>query len=176
MSYILNYGFREYASLVLDCIPVVGNVKAVIEVSTGYDYIAGRKLETWEKWVTGLGIAGGTAVGVAKGLGKTGIKTLGKTYGDEILEGISNAYNSFKSGLNNIPNPFSSGQRLVPAGNGLVDDSINFTKQNQGNNIFESMKEKIQSLISKEGSSGSSSANSATRVRVNILEEEHRKN
>ncbi|WP_369683866.1 RNase A-like domain-containing protein [Salipaludibacillus sp. LMS25] len=49
-------------SAVVDFVPVVGNLKAGIEAATGYDPLTGRRLEPWERAVSGGAILGGAAV------------------------------------------------------------------------------------------------------------------
>lgn len=55
-------GYQETLSAVADFIPVVGNIKAGIEVAIGKDLITGRKMETWERGVGFAAVFGGGLV------------------------------------------------------------------------------------------------------------------
>jgi hypothetical protein len=47
---------RTGASMGADFIPIVGNVKSVVEVISGKDYITGEKLKLWERGLSAVGI------------------------------------------------------------------------------------------------------------------------
>ncbi len=57
-------GYKSAASAILDFIPVIGNIKAGIEIATGKEMFTKRKLETWER---GVGVAAVFGGGLVKG-------------------------------------------------------------------------------------------------------------
>jgi len=62
-------GYKEVISAAVDCIPIVGNVKAAYETVVGKDPITGRKLDKMERVVSGAAILGGPAVKMGKRAG-----------------------------------------------------------------------------------------------------------
>ncbi|MFJ5562448.1 pre-toxin TG domain-containing protein [Lysinibacillus xylanilyticus] len=75
-------GYKEAISAAVDCIPILGNAKAAYETIVGKDPITGRKLEPWERVVSGASVFGGPAVKIAKRVG--GIAVGGKQAGGAI--------------------------------------------------------------------------------------------
>ncbi|MED1601772.1 T7SS effector LXG polymorphic toxin [Alkalihalophilus marmarensis] len=61
---------REIGSTVLDFTPIVGNIKAGVEATSGVDPVTKRELEGWEQYFAAAGILAG---GFAK-LGSKGVK------------------------------------------------------------------------------------------------------
>ncbi|ATP40196.1 hypothetical protein CSE16_09145 [Solibacillus sp. R5-41] len=57
-------GYKGVASAVLDFVPVIGNIKAGIEIATGKEMFTNRKLENWERGVGFAAVFGG---GLVKG-------------------------------------------------------------------------------------------------------------
>ncbi|ATP40173.1 hypothetical protein CSE16_09005 [Solibacillus sp. R5-41] len=57
-------GYKSAASAILDFVPIVGNIKAGIEIATGKEMFTNRKLETWER---GVGVAAVFGGGLVKG-------------------------------------------------------------------------------------------------------------
>ena len=54
---------KTAASIGLDFVPVIGDVKGVIEAGTGYDLVTGESLGNW-RWFGLLGLVGLAEVGV----------------------------------------------------------------------------------------------------------------
>ncbi|MFT9821033.1 pre-toxin TG domain-containing protein [Lysinibacillus sp. NPDC056185] len=80
-------GYKEVLSAAVDCVLILGNAKAVYETIVGKDPITGRKLEPWERAVSGASVFGGPTVKIAKRIG--GIAVGGKQAGGAISGIIS---------------------------------------------------------------------------------------
>ncbi|MCD1259460.1 EndoU domain-containing protein [Paenibacillus athensensis] len=67
---------RAWESLVLDLTPIVGSIKAVVDLSTGKDSVTGRELGGWDYGLAGAAlIAPAVAKPIAKGISK-GVKAV----------------------------------------------------------------------------------------------------
>ena len=85
---------RAWESLALDLMPIVGSIKAVIDLSTGKDSVTGRELDGWDYAAAGAGmIAPVVAKPIAKGVSK-GVKAVLGTEeavkdGARVVEGMN---------------------------------------------------------------------------------------
>jgi len=87
---------RAWESLALDLMPIVGLIKAVIDLSTGQDSVTGRELDGWDYGVAGAAtIAPGVAKPIAKGLSKGAKAVFGAEEavrdGARVVEGVGKA-------------------------------------------------------------------------------------
>ncbi|WP_433595194.1 pre-toxin TG domain-containing protein [Lysinibacillus xylanilyticus] len=116
-------GYKEALSAAVDCIPILGNAKAVYETIVGKDPITGRKLEPWERVVSGASVFGGPAVKIAKRVG--GIAVGGKHAGGAVSGIIAGG----KKG-NTTPKPNTTPKNNTPTNqSGLTNERDKYYRQ-----------------------------------------------
>ncbi|MGG0825256.1 pre-toxin TG domain-containing protein, partial [Paenibacillus turicensis] len=98
-------GFKVVASIVLDFVPVVGNIKGVIEAITGRDLITGAELTWYERALSLIGPLGKGFKGAAKLL----------KVADEVVVGIS----KFTKATNTVVSVIDDGKGIVEAITGV---------------------------------------------------------
>lgn len=82
----------ETTSTVLDFVPLVSNIKSILEVLSGKDSITGRNLTGFERILVGIGIVGGPVTKGASKVGKWVVKGL-SNYSGEVLKGLAKIKN-----------------------------------------------------------------------------------
>jgi YD repeat-containing protein len=97
-------------SAAISFIPIIGDIKDVLEAGLGYDLLTGQKLETWERVLNilplGLEVASELFAGVAKGVGRA----------DELLDAGSDGRrvaNSAASDVDNISDVAKRGDNIA---------------------------------------------------------------
>ena len=89
-----SYKWRESLSMAIDIIPVLGDLKGVVESLIGYDFVGGRELTTLERGLCLLslipfvGDGKALAKGFAKEVGGEILESMGKRATRGIAEGI----------------------------------------------------------------------------------------
>lgn len=89
-----SYGWRKSLSMAIDTIPVLGDLKGIVESLTGYDFVGGRELGLLERGLCLLAIVpfigDGKAIakGFAKEVGGKILENMGERTARGIAEGI----------------------------------------------------------------------------------------
>ncbi|MCD1261696.1 pre-toxin TG domain-containing protein [Paenibacillus athensensis] len=113
---------RAWESLVLDLTPIVGSIKAVIDLSTGKDSVTGHELDGWDYGIAGAGIlAPVVAKPIAKGISK-GVKAVFGTEeavkdGARVAElgnGIGSAYDHVYTSIRPVEEVFPELKNINP--------------------------------------------------------------
>ncbi|MEW4372919.1 pre-toxin TG domain-containing protein, partial [Paenibacillus kandeliae] len=113
------------ASLVLDFVPFVGNVKGIIEAVTGRDLLTGEKLEAWERV---LGVMGPLGKGVSKAVkvakyADEVVNVVGEAtrHADDVTEAVSSATRNADNLAGSV-SATSKGKTVTQAAENGADD------------------------------------------------------
>ncbi|MGL5150955.1 MAG: polymorphic toxin-type HINT domain-containing protein [Clostridium sp.] len=141
-DYDIPTPWKEYLSIAIDCIPIIGDGKSLIEAVIGVDLITGRDLSNLERAFCLAAII--PLVGDTVKIGGKGTKLAMKSFGEELLKNV--AIMTGTSGLSNIGiNPVLC--MSIYAGGKGTKGAINLLKNSDVLKKFEIPKRQVLNTI-----------------------------